>query len=61
MAAVVGIRYNAVIKAYYAHLKSKGKESKVAIVACMRKLLSIMNTMVRNDELWRETSKGGAS
>ncbi|WP_162006892.1 IS110 family RNA-guided transposase [Roseimaritima sediminicola] len=60
MSAVVGIRHNPVLKSYYAHLKSKGKESKVAIVACMRKLLSIMNTMVRNDELWRERSKGGA-
>ena len=61
MAALVGIRHNPVLKAYYAHLKSKGKESKVAIVACMRKLLSIMNTMVRNDELWRDATKGGAS
>ncbi len=61
MAAVVGIRHNPVLKAYYVHLKSKGKESKVAIVACMRKLLSIMNMMVRKDETWREMSKGGAS
>lgn len=61
MAAVVGIRHNPVLKAYYAHLKSKGKQSKVAIVACMRKLLSIMNTMVRNDELWRDATKGGAA
>ena len=60
MAAIVGIRHNSVLKAYYAHLKSKGKESKVAIVACMRKLLSIMNTMVRKDETWREIPKGGA-
>lgn len=50
-----------VLKAYYVHLKSKGKESKVAIVACLRKLLSIMNMMVRKDETWREMSKGGAS
>jgi len=61
MAALVGIRHNPVLKAYYAHLKSKGKESKVAIVACMRKLLSIMNTMVRTNELWREPTKGSAA
>jgi transposase len=61
MAALVGIRHNPVIKAYYAHLKSKGKESKVAIVACMRKLLSMMNVMVRRDELWREPKKEGAT
>lgn len=60
MAAVVGIRHNSVLAQYYAHLKSKGKESKVAIVACMRKLLSIMNTMVRKDETWREIPKSGA-
>ena len=60
MAAVVGIRHNAVLAQYYAHLKSKGKESKVAIVACMRKLLSIMNTMVRKDETWRDIPKSGA-
>lgn len=61
MAAIVGIRHNPVLQAYYAHLKSKGKESKVAIVACMRKLLSIINTMVRNNETWRDATKGGAS
>ena len=61
MAAVVGIRHNAVLKAYYTHLKSKGKESKVAIVACMRKLLSIMNTMVRTDSLWKDVKQGGAA
>jgi transposase len=57
MAAVVGLRHNPVIKAYYAHLKNKGKESKVAIVACMRKLLTIMNTMVKTDQLWRDQPK----
>ena len=36
MATLVAIRYNPTIKAFYTHLKSKGKESKVAIVACMR-------------------------
>lgn len=61
MAAVVGIRHNAVLKAFYTHLKSKGKESKVAIVACMRKLLSIMNTMVRTDSLWKDVKQGGAT
>lgn len=61
MAAIVGIRHNPVLKAYYAHLKSKGKESKVAIVACMRKLLTIMNTMVRNDALWCDSTRRGAA
>lgn len=61
MATVVGLRHNPVIKAYYAHLKSKGKESKVAIVACMRKLLTIMNTMVKMDQVWSDKKKGGAA
>ena len=61
MAAVVGIRLGAVLKACYTHLKSKGKQSKVAIVAYMRKLLSIMNTMVRNDSLWKDVKQGGAA
>jgi transposase len=61
MATVVGLRHNPVIKAYYAHLKSKGKESKVAIVACMRKLLTIMNTMVKTDQLWNPREKSSAT
>ena len=57
MATVVGLRHNPVIKDYYAHLKSKGKESKVAIVACMRKLLTIMNAMVKTDQVWNDKAK----
>ena len=46
------IRYNPAIKAFYTHLKSKGKESKVAIVACMRKLITILNLLIKTDQLW---------
>jgi transposase len=53
MATIVAIRHNPTIKAFYAHLKSKGKESKVAIVACMRKLITILNLLVKNNQLWR--------
>ena len=41
MATIVAIRHNPAIKAFYQHLKSKGKVSKVAIVACMRKFITI--------------------
>ena len=41
MATIVAIRHNSTIKAFYIRLKSKGKESKVAIVACVRKLVTI--------------------
>jgi len=53
MAAVVGLRHNPVIKATYAALKARGKPSKVALVACMRKLLCILNAMMRTGETWR--------
>ena len=53
MAALVGTRHNPVIKAFYNRLLARGKEKKVALVACMRKLLTILNAMVRNNELWR--------
>ena len=61
MATIVGLRHNPVIKAYYQKLKIAGKESKVAIVACMRKLLTIMNVMVKTDQTWQDESKCGAA
>jgi len=52
MAALVGIRYNPVLKAFYDRLRGKGKPPKVAIVACMRKLLTILNAMARANHAW---------
>ena len=52
MATLVAIRCNAKMKAYYVHLKSKGKESKVAIVACMRKFITTLNYLIKTDQLW---------
>ncbi len=52
MAALSAIRYNPPIRSYYEHLLSKGKERKVAIVACMRKLLICLNAMVKANEPW---------
>lgn len=52
MATLVAIRHNQKIKAFYQHLRAKGKESKVAIVACMRKFITILNHLVRTDQLW---------
>ena len=40
------------IRAHYQRLLAAGKPKKVALVACMRKLLVIMNAMVRDDEPW---------
>ena len=54
MATLVASRFNPVIKKFYRRLLDKGKLKKVALVACMRKLLTILNDMVRNNEPWRE-------
>jgi len=52
MAAVSAIRCNPVIKAFADRLKQAGKPAKVVIVACMRKLLTIMNAMIKNNSPW---------
>ena len=52
MAALSAIRWNPVIRAHFEQLDARGKRFKVAITACMRKLLVILNTLVRNDSLW---------
>jgi transposase len=52
MAALVGVRYNPVLKEFYDRLRAKGKPPKVALVACMRKLLTILNAMVRTQRSW---------
>jgi transposase len=52
MCVVSGLRCNPVIKAFYARLTEKGKPAKVAIVACIRKLLIILNTLVRTKNTW---------
>jgi len=53
MATVAALRFNPVIKGFYDRLLANGKEKKVAIVACMRKLLTILNAMIRDMEPWR--------
>lgn len=52
MATLVGTRYNPVIREFYHRLRTKGKSAKVALVACMRKLLIIANAIVRNHQPW---------
>lgn len=54
MAALVASRHNPVIKHFYTRLLERGKPKKVALVACMRKLLVILNAMVRDDQCWNE-------
>lgn len=52
MGALVAIRHNPTIRAFYQRLVDAGKPKKVALVACMRKLLTILNTMLRTGEPW---------
>lgn len=52
MAALSATRSNPVIRAHYEHLLAAGKPKKVAIVACMRKLLTILNAMLRDGLAW---------
>ena len=55
MATLVAVQHNAVLKAHYERLCATGKRPKVALVACMRKLLVILNAMVRDGRRWDET------
>jgi transposase len=53
MAALTAARHNPVIKEFYERLCAHQKPFKVAITACMRKLLSIINVMVRDNSCWK--------
>src|SRR5215210_7127189 len=53
MAALVATRYTPAIKEFYGRLVASGKPKKVALVACMRKLLTILNAMIRERTPWR--------
>jgi transposase len=53
MATVAATRWNPVIRAFYRRLRAVGKAPKCALVASMRKLLTILNAMVRHQEHWR--------
>lgn len=52
MATLTAVRWNPVIKAQYTRLRERGKPFKVAMIACLRKLLVILNTMARTNTPW---------
>mgnify|MGYP000116361187 CR=1 FL=1 len=54
MSMMSAIQYNRTLKAYYERLKAAGKLPKVAIVACMRKMIVILNTMLKTGTAWDE-------
>ena len=53
MGALVAARRNPVVKEFYERLLAAGKPKKVALVACMRKLLSILNAVLKHRTPWR--------
>jgi transposase len=57
MAAITAIRHNTLIKSFYTRLREKGKPAKVALVACMRKMVTILNQMLMHNNFWQENEK----
>ena len=55
MAAVVAARHNAPLRRFYQRLRSAGKPAKVALVAVLRKLVTILNAILRDQKPWHET------
>ena len=53
MGTVAGVRSNPVLRSFYERLVAKGKPKKLALTACMRKLLVILNTMIKNGTRWQ--------
>jgi transposase len=56
MACVPALRFNPAIRAFYDRLRQAGKPFKVAITACMRKLLTTLNAMIRNSTPWNTSA-----
>lgn len=56
MAILAALRCNPVLKAFYDRLRAAGKPAKVALTACMRKLLTILNAMVANNADWKTSA-----
>ncbi len=52
MSALAATRFNPTIRAFYERLRAAGKLPKVALVACMRKLLTVLNAMLRDTTPW---------
>lgn len=52
MATIVAMRYNPTIKTFATRLRAAGKAFKVVVIAAMRKLLTILNVMIKNNQPW---------
>ena len=56
MAMLTSIQHNPVIRSFYERLVKMGKHKKVALTACIRKMITILNAMVRDGLSWKETA-----
>ena len=52
MATLAGVRFNPILRTFYQRLRAGGKKPKVALTACMRKFLTILNAMMRSSTAW---------
>jgi len=52
MATIAAVRYNPVLKPFYQRLRGAGKPTKVALIAAARKLLTILNAMLKTKSMW---------
>jgi transposase len=52
MATLVASRHNPAIRSFYRRLRTNGKSAKVALIACLRKLITILNAMLRDGRPW---------
>ena len=58
IATLVATRHNAVIQQFYEHLQAHGKSKKVALIACVRKLLVILNAILKQQQPWQPVTGG---
>jgi transposase len=61
MATLVGVRHNKILANFHARLVAGGKRPKVALVACMHKLLLILNAIIRNNQPWHDEPSPASS
>jgi transposase len=60
MSTFVAVRYNPVLKTFYERLRVVGKAAKVALTACMRKLLTMLNAIMKHHTPWQPQEALGA-
>jgi transposase len=61
MAALSASKFNPILSLFYKRMLQRGKEKKVALTACMRKLLTFLNAIIRDNKRWNPALKQFAS